>query len=347
MARHADVATIFRGVNMNTVAHETGRAYTNSFLPPSGVVVRGSSIATAAANIGPIPSDRILPNVTIGLPSFNSGLPPELTAVSLRRSPEISGLLRPISPLLPAEVEGLLRTAQASAPSCISPKYPGPRPSDQLASARARTRMLLDENVFSLFDVGNATDPAMLELRTRYGFPATAVTQDTGNPGMAAAITGQLIKSGMSKAVTVAMLPSLDTHGVEWATAQPTRLRANFDALAALLDDLREDDPAMERTTVMVHSEFARTPRLNGQNGRDHHFANTIAVFGKCLRGGAFGQSGPENLGLVKIDLATGQPSDAGAVMLPEYIGATVIAAMGGDAAPFRVNPLDTLIRRA
>ena len=347
MARHADVATIFRGVNMNTVAHEAGRAYTNSFLPPGGVVVRGSSIATLATGIGPIPDDRILPNVTIGLPSFNVGHPPELTAVSLRRAPEISGLLRPITPLLSPEVEGLLRTAQGQAESCISPKYPGPRPSDQLAAARARTRMLLDENVFSLFDVGNATDPAMIELRARYNFPANAVTADTGNPGLAAAITGQLLRSGMSKAVTVAMLPSLDTHGVEWATTQPTRLKANFDALAALLDDLREDDPGMERTTMMVHSEFARTPRLNGQNGRDHHLVNSIAVFGACLRGGVFGQSGPENLGLQKIDFTTGLPSDTGAVLMPEYIGATVIAAMGGDASIFRVNPLTSLIRRA
>ncbi len=347
MARHADVATVFRGVNMNTVAHESGRAYTNSFLPPAGVVVRGSSIATLAAGVGPIPADRILPNVSIGLPSFNVGLAPELTAVSLRRAPEISGLLRPISPLLPPEVEGLLRSAQNTAESCISPRYPGPRPSEQLASARARTRMLLDENVFALFDVGNATDPAMLELRQRYGFPATAPVQDQANPGLAAAITAQLIRSGMTKAVTVAMLPSLDTHGGEWATLQPTRLKANFDALAALLDDLREDDPGMARTTVMIHSEFARTPRLNGQNGRDHHFANSIGVFGACLKGGLFGQSGPDNLGLVEIDLETGQPSDAGTVLLPEYIGATVIAAMGGDASIFRVNPLSSLIRRA
>ena len=347
LVRHADVATIFRGVNMNTVAHETGRAYTNSFLPPAGVVVRGSSIATLAAGIGPIPDDRILPNVAIGLPSFNAAGNSDLTAVSLRRAPEISGLLRPISPLLPAEVEGLLRTAQAAATSCISPRYPGPRPDEQLAAARERTRMLLDENTFSLFDVGNATDPAMIELRQRYGFPATAVTADQTNPGMTAAITAQLIRSGLAKAVTIAMLPSLDTHGGEWATTQPTRLKANFDALGALLDDLREDDPELSHTTVMVHSEFARTPKLNGQNGRDHHFANSIAVFGACLEGGLFGQSGPDNLGLVKVDLTTGAPSDSGMVMLPEYIGATVIAAMGGDASIFRVNPLASLIRRA
>lgn len=33
--------------------------------------------------------------------------------------------------------------------------------------------------------------------------------------------------------------------------------------------------------------------------------------------------------------------------MVPEYIGATVIAAMGGDASIFRVPPLTSLIRRA
>ncbi|HVV83619.1 MAG TPA: DUF1501 domain-containing protein [Kofleriaceae bacterium] len=347
LVRHADKATIFRGVNMNTVAHATGRAYTNSFLPPAGVVVRGSSIATLAAGVGPIAPDRVLPNVTIGLPSYNVSGAPELTATSLARATDIGGLLRPLTTPLPAEVEGLLATAQASATSCVSTKYAGPRPAEQLAAAHARTKMLLDEDVFSLFDVGNATDPAMIELRNHYGFPASAVTQDQTNPGLAAAVTAQLLRSGMSKAVTVAMLPSLDTHGSEWATTQPTRLEAAFGALAALLDDLREDDPGMTRTTVLVHSEFARTPMLNGQNGRDHHFANSLAVFGACLKGGLFGQTGPDNLGLMTIDLATGQPSDSGLVLLPEYVGATVIAAMGGDASIFRVPPIDSIIRRA
>lgn len=346
LARHADVATIFRGVNMNTVAHETGRAYTNSFLPPAGVVVRGSSISTLAAGVGPIPEECILPNVSIGLPSFNVNQPAELTAIALRRAPEITGLLRPISPLMTPELEGLLRQAQDSAVSCVSPKYPGPRPNEQLLAARKRSRKILDENLASLFDLGNATDPAMADLRARYGFTA-AQAGDGGVPGVAAAITGQLLRSRMSKAITVAMLPGLDTHGVEWATAQPTRQKLGWDALGALLDDLREDDPDLSRTTVIMHSEFARTPRLNGQNGRDHHFVSAIAVFSGQLKPGVFGQSGVENLGLVKIDMTSGQPSDAGSVLMPEQIGATIVAAMGGDASIFRVNPLTSLLRRA
>ncbi len=347
LARHADVFTIFRGVNMNTVAHETGRAYGNSFLPPAGVVVRGSSIATLAAGIGPIPEDRILPNVSISLPTFNVGQPAALTGISVSRAPQIVGLLSPISPLMTPEVEGLLRAAQDSAQSCVSPRYPGPRPNEQLLAARTRTRQILDQNLASLFNVGSLTDPAMIELRQRYGFPATAPAADSGNVGMAAAITGQLLRSGMSKAVSVAMLPGLDTHGVEWATVQPTRLKASFDAIGALLDDLREDDPMMTNTTGMMHSEFARTPRLNGQNGRDHHLVNSIGVFGGGLKGGVFGQSGIENLGLQKIDLTTGLPSATGSVLMPEQIGATVIAGMGGDASIFRVSPLTSLFRRA
>jgi uncharacterized protein (DUF1501 family) len=347
LARHADTFTIFRGVNMNTVAHETGRAYTNSFLPPAGVVVRGSSISTLAAGIGPLPPERILPNVSIGLPSYNVNQPAALTAVSISRAPQITGLLTPISPLMTPEVEGLLRAAQDAAPSCVSSRYPGPRPNEQLLAARKRTRQILDENLAGLFNVGSLTDPAMIELRQRYNFPANAPTADAGNVGMAAAITGQLLRSGMSKAITVAMLPSLDTHGVEWATTQPVRQKMAFDAIGALLDDLREDDPMMERTTVMMSSEFARTPRLNGQSGRDHHFVSSIGVFGGGLKGGVFGQSGVENLGLQKIDLTTGLPSATGSVLMPELIGATVVAGMGGDASIFRVSPLTSLLRRA
>jgi len=153
---------------------------------------------------------------------------------------------------------------QDASSSCVSPKYPGPRPNEQLLAARKRSRKILDENLASLFDLGSTTDPAMADLRARYGF-TTAQAGDGGVPGVAAAITGQLLRSGMTKAITIAMLPGLDTHGVEWATAQPTRQKLGWDALGALLDDLREDDPDMARTTVIMHSEFARTPR------GDHH----------------------------------------------------------------------------
>jgi Protein of unknown function (DUF1501) len=340
---HADKATVFRGVNMNTVAHATGRAYVNSFISPAGTVVRGSSIATAASAIGELAPERILPNVAISVPSYNTGYSRELTAVSLRRAPEIAGLLKPITATLPADVEALLATAQDQSTSCVSSHYPGPRPSEQLSSSRARLRRLMAQNLSAQFDFAAATTE-MAAIRARFNFATTTPTADSTNPGLAAALTAQLLRIGVSRSVTVEMSPSLDTHGPEWATTHPTRLQAACRAIAALLTDLRETDPDLDRTLVMVTSEFARYPKLNGRGGRDHWFANSMLVFGNALKPGVFGATSRDNLGLQKIDLATGAASDSGTMLLPQHVGATVISALGGDHSPFRVSPINALI---
>jgi uncharacterized protein (DUF1501 family) len=98
------------------------------------------------------------------------------------------------------------------------------------------------------------------------------------------------------------------------------------------------------RTLVMVSSEFARTPKFNGRGGRDHWFANSFLVFGNALNPGVFGATVSDNLGLEKIDLATGLPSAAGTMLLPEHVGATIVSALGGDHTPFRVSPINSLI---
>jgi len=340
---HADVATVFRGINMNTVAHPTGRAYVNTYLPPAGVVARGSSLSTVVSSIGDLPHDRIMPNVSIGVPSFNTEYAPEFTAVPLQVAPEILGLLRPGSELLPGDVETLLLAAQDDIESCVSGKYPGPHPIAQLRDARERVRQLLAEDVGQHFDLG-ADTPDMIALRARYGFTATTPRTNPRDPGVVAAVTAQLLKTGLARSITCQLQQQLDTHGNNWATVQPTRLQDGFEALAALIDDLRQDDPDMAHTTVVAYSEFARTPKLNGQTGRDHWFANSVLVFGGVLRSGVCGASRQDNLGLQNIDPVTGLPDESGMMLKPEHIGATLVKALGGDPSPFRVSPLDAWI---
>ena len=69
-----------------------------------------------------------------------------------------------------------------------------------------------------------------------------------------------------------------------------------------------------------------------------------MLVFGSALKPGVFGATGADNLGLQQIDLTTGAPSATGTVLLPEHVGATLISAVGGDHAPFRVAPIAALI---
>lgn len=331
VVRHADVLTLFRGVNMNTVAHPTGRAYVNTFLPPAGVVARGDSLGTRMATARPT-MDLIMPNVAIGVPSYNQSYAADVTGVTVARATEIRDLLRPLGDELPPDVEALLRQAQDETGSCVHDRVQGGSPDARLRVSRARVRQLFEENLDAEFDFA-----AQPDVRTRYGI----TNPNNGRePGVVAATAYQLLSTGLSSTVTAQMQFGMDTHQGTWANTQPAKIAEGMGALAALLDDLRADDPNLECTTVVAYSEFARTPRINGNNGRDHWFASSILVFGGGLRRGVIGATVEETLGLTGVDPVTGRPDASGLVMRPEHVGATLAAASGLDHGAFRVDPL-------
>jgi hypothetical protein len=331
LERHADVLTLFRGVNMNTVAHAAGASYVNTFIPPAGVVPKGDSIATrmtTASDYGAF----VLPNVAIGMPSYNVSFGPEVTGIGLRRATEIVQLVEPLDePLSPTALE-LLRRVQDESPSCVASSY-ADRPADGLAVARARTRDLLDLGLGPQFDFAADAD-----LQARYGIVDPNQAND---PAVIAATTWRLFELGLATSVTARLQRGLDTHGPEWATDHAPTLQAGFDALAALLDDLRDTDPTLQNTTVLAYSEFGRTPDINGRGGRDHWFASSVLVFGGNLRRGVFGATVEDTLGLLEVDIETGLPAEGGEVIRPEHIGATLAAARGLSTSEFRASPLE------
>ncbi|MGB5219544.1 MAG: DUF1501 domain-containing protein, partial [Polyangiales bacterium] len=153
-------------------------------------------------------------------------------------------------------------------------------------------------------------------------------------------------RTDLSTAVTTRVRGGFDTHRGEWATDQPLRLVEAFEAIGAMLTHLRDDDPSFERTTVLVYSEFARTPKINGDGGRDHWFADTVMVFGSTLKKGVFGASNEQDLGLLAVDPTTGLPEEGGIQLTPEHVMATLVQSLGGDPSPYREDPLTAWIAK-
>lgn len=334
LVRHAEVATIFRGVNMNTVAHPTGRAYVNTFIPPAGVAAKGDSLGTRMSSAARR-DDLVLPSVSVGMPAYNLAFGPELTGLGLSRVTEVRDLLRPLGPTFDDDVAALLAQAREESGSCLGPAYTRDRPDAQLAEARERVQALFDRGLDAELDL--TQQPA---LRTRYGFTNGA---DSRDPRVRAAITHQLLATGLTRTVAATLVDGIDSHQ-NWGDVHPQRLKVGFDAMAVLIDDLRETDPNLEHTTVIAFSEFARTPRINGTSGRDHWFANSFLVFGGNLKRGVFGETVEETLGLRAVDAVTGRAAEDGVVIRPEHIGATLAAAAGIDPEPFRTTVLDAWI---
>ncbi len=331
---HRDVMTIFRGVNMNTVAHPTGRAYVNTWIPPAGVVPKGDSLATRMA-AGTNYDDFLLPNVSIGVPSFNLSFSPAVTGIGLGRATDATDLVQPLGDTFDAETAALLRDAREASASCVGAGHSNP-PQPLVDIARGRVEQLLGMDLGPAFDFDLDDD-----LLTRYGIGNPNASAE---PGVVAATLWRLMDLGLTTCATAQLQRGLDTHDDRWSTEQPMRQHQGFTALAALLADLRATDPSMENTTVVVHSEFARTPAINGRGGRDHWFANSLLVFGGGLRRGVFGATVPDTLGLTAIDLQTGLPNDSGEVIRPEHVGATLAHARGLDYEDFRVEPLTAWI---
>jgi hypothetical protein len=101
----------------------------------------------------------------------------------------------------------------------------------------------------------------------------------------------------------------------------------------------------MDHTTVLIFSEFSRTPLINASGGRDHHITNSCMLLGKGIKHNTvFGKSGDVGLSAGIIDHRTGLPSPNGFQILPDHVIATVMAAAGIDYSITRVEPLAGLL---
>ena len=332
---HADLATFFRGINMNTVSHDTAKSYSHTGQQPAGTLARGDSIGTVAASVHD--KGSLLPNTAISVPSFNRAFDNRFSAIRMNDPREIRDLIGATRNALPEGVEGLLHQALEDAYSCVSPAYSGRLPEDELRISRDRIRKLQEQDVVGRFDF-DADTPEMAEIRGLY--PLNSGT------GRSVATAAQLLRTDLSAAVTTRVRGGFDTHGGEWAADQPQRLVEAFEAIAGLITHLRGDDPSFERTTVMVYSEFSRTPKINGDGGRDHWFADTVMIFGSTLKTGVFGASNEQDLGLISVNPVTGRPDEGGIRLRPEHVMATLVQSLGGDPSPYREDPLSAWIAR-
>ena len=119
-------------------------------------------------------------------------------------------------------------------------------------------------------------------------------------------------------------------HHSRIANDLPPRMAELDQALAALVGDL-DRDGRLDRTLVLVTTEFGRTPRVNGDGGRDHwsRVFSAVLAGGGCRRGVVHGQSN-----------ATGAEPDRDPVR-PADLAATVFAALGIDPQKKLLAPGD------
>ena len=139
--------------------------------------------------------------------------------------------------------------------------------------------MVLSSKARAAFDLTKESE----QNRWRYGWHAF---------GQSVLMTKRLIEAGV-KLVTVywhrehkVLDTSWDTHSRNFEELRLRLMPAVDRPIAALLEDL-ESSGLLDETLVIWNSEFGRTPRINGNGGRDHWGpCNSVVMAGGGVPGG-------------------------------------------------------------
>lgn len=148
-----------------------------------------------------------------------------------------------------------------------------------------------------------------------------------------AAVAFTCFEKGLSRC---AMLRDDGWCSVTWDSHTDNQNQAtHFQYLFAYLDTLMADlatrtsvtgGPLSEEVTVVVLSEMGRQPVLNSTLGKDHWTYTSLMLMGAGVRGGqVIGEMDQDYTGR-PVDLATGEATDSGTSLLPNHLGATLLA---------------------
>lgn len=139
------------------------------------------------------------------------------------------------------------------------------------------------------------------------------------------------LASGLSPYITVVPPGNFDTHSNHLSQHKPLMLKMAT-AIATLIGEMRvTPDPAdstknlIDTTTVLITSEFVRTPKFNTAGGTDHWQSASAILMGAGIQDGAvLGATGTDGMPL-GWSQGQSQPFSASSALLPSHLGAALM----------------------
>lgn len=340
-ADHVDDLCVLRGVNMGTLTHEVGRRYFLTGKFPRGLAASGSSLESAwAAATGALQGFPIPNLVAGGVETYAEGLPPGASALRVPSYAEMVQVLRPLN--AQAALDGTVEQATAEFhhdPACLAQQMNATGQLTQHMAAWASARSLTNGGLWKHFDFKANPPPnsPLDRLYKAFGVnPANPGATLSGKPRGQAALAAQALVNRLSQVVLMRLVGVTDAHFADnWPSNHPAMQRAGFDAVSELISFLKATEDKngksfWDRTTLLCYSEFARTPKINVQGGRDHHLASACLVAGRGIKGNqAIGATKDTNYDARPVNLATGAPDDMGEALRPSEVHATLLHAAG------------------
>jgi uncharacterized protein (DUF1501 family) len=337
LAPWADRFSLVRGINMGTLTHQVGARYFLTGKFPSGLAAKGSALPTwltsevgaqlGSTNLPPIP------NLAIGVETYNDGLPGYASGLQVSNSQDLRGVLYSFDPTL-SDVEADAIDAYfdgASMAECTHGLYNGGGDVDTFLQSREAAKILAGGELETYFNfaLDNTTNADLYE---HFGLNELSNAQASqaarGGIGQAM-IAAQAITRGVSQCVGVTLANGIDHHDEDYGSDHYEGLATGMLSLERLISYL-DVHGVLDRTTILVTSEFARTPKRNARGGRDHHLSSSCMVMGPgIVQGQVLGATDDETWVFQTVDPQTGALDSAGHAIRPTDIHATLLDSMG------------------
>ncbi len=145
-------------------------------------------------------------------------------------------------------------------------------------------------------------------------------------------------QNGISVTATLRVPGGYDTHN-DNDMRQGNNFQNTFMGLNTIVTELATrpgttgTGSLLDQTTVCLVSEFGRTPRLNGGNGKDHWPVTSMMFVGGGINGGKVFGGTDDRQNYRNVDYTTGLPDDASTIELATpNIGAALLTLAGLDA---------------
>ncbi|MFL5321449.1 MAG: DUF1501 domain-containing protein [Myxococcaceae bacterium] len=335
---HAGDFNLVRGVTMDTLTHQVGMRYFLTGKFPRGLAPNGSSIGTVVAGQQLDPAYN-LPNLVVGgVEAYNESWPAAASPIPVKDSADLRDTLAPKGTALKPFVASGVASYELTADSCAAHGYDMSGLVSMFRDSRQKAKQLTDPTLVNNFNFSNPQQgTSVYDLLNHMDMlnPPPIST----SPKWRAAVAAQALTTGVSQAVAVQLVSDLDDH-FDWAGNQSVSQRSGWDALGALINHLKLSPPPAgstkpsfwDHTTLVVFSEFARTPLLNGRDGRDHHLANSCLIAGPGLkRGLVFGGTSDQTMAVTKRNFGNNAEDPTSAAPRPSDVHATVLTSMGLD----------------
>ncbi len=272
--------SVVRSMSTREADHERGRYYMHTGFVPSPNVEHPSYGSVVAHEMETkLPELEIPPFVSIGGASEGPGF------LGMAYAPfqvDANGQIRDAESRVPWQrLEDRMKLLGALEARFIAERRGSA--AEEHRKVLAKTHDLLSSEQMSAFKV--RTEPA--EMLEKYG---------DNNFGRGCLMARRLVEVGV---------PFVEVNSGGWDlhrgcfTSLETKLPELDKAFAALVEDLKQRG-LLESTVVLCMGEFGRTPRINGEAGRDH-FARawSVVLGGAAIQGGrAIGKTNADGTGV-------------------------------------------------